>query len=442
MPKSMIYKKPSSIKRKYHEKVLSDDGVYTTWIRNLQVSEIFAEYVWLQFSVFDLNQLGLGLVHSILPIEYEPLIVNFEFETPSTEETLQGIWAKFKPVRYDLMYKWMTDFRYYVLENIKEEFQSTLLQMMPEKAKYGVTRYGMGIYDPVVVREFLRATFHKLRLLRKPDVSWLDTMRQVVETLDLTRVTDKHIFNRMSLLFSAQTNAFVLGLSLLGKAKLTETKDGWGVIPMIDADGNLLEVKFRTLDHLQMGFILGITPLGMGFLMPKESIYKLKDGKKNPPIIDFVSKKIKDIISRLSLSTWSYSNYNKPEEMADYHKSDRTTQYDLLQTQRRFIEEWVRARIPADEANPVKIRQYQNAVLQLVAWKAKRHRWGFGGWKAMTEDEFKSWWLEHWSSQGLKREVLERLYEGAKIWLSHIRDQKIRLGEKIKRSRLRLAMSI
>jgi len=52
----------------------------------------------------------------------------------------------------------------------------------------------------------------------------------------------------------------------------------------------ILDVKFRTLDHLQLGFILGVTPLGYGLLLPRESIYQLPGGKENPPIIDVITR--------------------------------------------------------------------------------------------------------------------------------------------------------
>ena len=191
-----------------------------------------------------------------------------------------------------------------------------------------------------------------------------------------------------------------------------------------------------------MGFILGLTPLGYGLLMPDESIYALKDGNKNPSIIQVLVDKILGIVNRVTSTVWAYGNYNKVEEMRNYHKSDRTAQYDSLQTQRRMIESWVEARIPPEESNPVRIRQYQNAVLQLVCWKAKRHKWGFKAWESMSDDDFKKWWLDHWSTQGLNRQVLEKLHEGAKRWTSDIRQTKLRLGIKVKKERLRRALSL
>jgi hypothetical protein len=333
----------------------------------------------------------------------------------------------------------MTNFKEYILTNIKEEYQSYLLIGTLQKAKYGITPYDLGYYDPIICREFLRSTFYKLRLLRTPDKSWFKTMDQIAEYLEMTGVTDEHMFNRLMSILSAQTQAFVLGLSILGRSKLTETDGEWGVVPVRTAKGEIYSLHFRTLDHLQMGFILGVTPLGYGILLPKESIYKLPDGKKNPPIIQAMVKKIKGIINRLPLTTFGYSNYNKPEEMLNYHKSEKTNQYHLLMTQRRIIEEWVKKQIPPEEANPVRIRQYQNAVLQAVAWRAKRHKWGYDSWKYMTEEQFKEWWKLHWKGQNLNETVLDKLYSGMEVWLKRIREEKVSLGEKVKKTRIQLS---
>ncbi|RLC63535.1 MAG: hypothetical protein DRI48_08360 [Chloroflexi bacterium] len=442
MPKSMINKSSSSIKAKYHQKTVSDSAITNTYIRLLDGEPLFAEYVWMQLSVFDLSELGLGLLYNILPVDFEPYSIDYTFETPTVDETLQGIWAKFKPVDFSKLYTWMTDFREYIIENFKEEFQPDLLLMTAEKAIYGVTPYARGIYDPVLAREFVRATFHKLRLLRTPDTSWKSMLQQIADFLEMIGVTDDNVFNRIMMLFSAQTQSFVLGLGILGRSRLSEMEGDYAKVPFLDAQGYIHDLKFRTLDHLQLGFILGVTPLGYGLLLPKNSIYKLVNEKENPPIIKVLTEKISGIIQRLTMSTWAYSNYNRPEEMLDYHKSEKANQYDLLQAQRRFIENWVYARIPPDEANPVRIRQYQNAVLQCVCWRAKRHRWGFKSWESMTEDQFKEWWLNYWESQGLSRETLNNLYGGMSLWLESVRKSKLNLGKKVQQVRKRLALSV
>ena len=442
MPRSMINKPSSSIKAKYHQKVASEDAIYITWIRNLDIQKLFAEYAWMQLSIFDLSELGLGLLYSILPIDYQPYSIDFTYQLPTPEETLQGIWAKFQPVDFSKLYIWMTDFKEYIIENFKEEYQPDLLIGVAPKAIYGVTPYGRGVYDPIIAREFLRATFHKLRLLRTPDTTWVTTMEHIAEFLDMIGVTDDNIFNRLMMLYSAQSQSFVLGLGILGRSRLTTTEGEYAKIPFLDAQGYIHDLKFRTLDHLQMGFILGVTPLGYGILLPKTSTYKMPEGKKNPAIIKIMTMKIKGIINRLTLSTWAYSNYNKPEEMVNYHRSDKADQYDLLQTQRRHIENWVYARIPPEESNLVRIRQYQNALLQAMAWKAKRHVWGFESWKTMTDEQFYAWWLDYWTKQGLTKQTLEDLYQNSKTWLTRLREDKVAIGEKVKTRRKQLALTV
>jgi len=434
-------KKPSSIKKKYHAKTLSDDGIYLNWIRSLDVSPMFADYVWLNISAFDLAQLGLGLIYDIAPIDFEPYNIDFNFVQPSISELMQGIWVKFERKKLEEEYEWMLDTDLYVSENFVPDYVGSVESSRLRKGVYGKTKYGRSYFDPLLMREFLRATIMRARLLRTPDISYKQFLEQIKEILDLSKIEDKHLYNRLMLLFSAQKHAFILGLSILGYSFLTKTEGDCAVIPFMDADGNIYDVKFRTLDQLLFGFILGVTPLGRGMLMPKNSIFKMEDGKKNPPMLRALLSKIRSIISKISLTAWAYGNYNRPEEMTKAHASERMEQYDMLQWQRRLIEQWVRRQIPPEEANPVKIRQYQNAILQYYGWKAKRHKWGFNAWKYATDDEFYSWWIEHWTAQGLNRQVLTKLFEGAKKWLPSLIQQKLRLGERVRRSRLRLALS-
>jgi len=442
LPRRATYRRIESWKRKYHEKVASEAGVYTTFIRALDVERRFAEYTWIQLPVFDLSELGLGLLYSILPIEYQPLTVDFEYVMPTPEETLQGVWAKFEPIRFDKLYIWMTDFREYVIENFKVEYQPDVILGRLQKAAYGITPYGRGLYDPIVAREFLRSTFQKLRLMRLPDVHYVSMLDEIVELLEMIGVTDEHVFNRLMMLFSAQTNSFVLGLGILGRSRLAAKEGAYVKVPFKDAKGVIHELRFSTLDHLQLGFILGLTPLGYGLLLPKESIYNLPEGKRNPPIIKLVQEKVRGIIHRLTLLPWSYANYNRPEEMLDVHKSDKANQYALIQQMRGFVERWVYERVPPEESNSVRIRQYQNAVLQLVFFRAKRHRWGFEGWEAMEEAQYKSWWKGYWKGQGLNEATLESLYEGIRPWLQRVRELRLDVGKKVKRRRLRLALSV
>jgi len=442
MPKRMTFKLPRHIKQKYYQKVASESGIYLTWLRLLDVLSLFADYIWLQLSVFDLSQLGLGLLFDILPADFEPYAIDFRYVTPTIEETLQGIWAKFEPVDYPTEYLWTVDWEKWAEENLKPEYQEPILKTRQKAGRYGETTYGLSHYDPILIREFLRATFYKLRLLRTPDLTWKEIVQEIIEYLETMDITNDLVWNKLMLHFSAQINSFVLGLSILGRSRLPELKDNWSLIPFIDREGVEHTVKFRTLDHIQVGFILGLTPLGYGVLLPYESIYLLPEGKKNPPIIKVLMDKLYGMKWRHTLTTWAYPNYNRPEEMINRHKSDKTAQYDLLQTQRRIIESWTHERIPPQERNLIRIRMYQNAVLQAIGWKAKRHKWGYKAWQHMTEEQFREWWLTHWEAQGLNKATLQALYEGMKIWIEPLRNAKLKLGARVKQARKRLALSL
>jgi hypothetical protein len=436
----MDYEQQMLQKQKYFEKTLSDNAIYLNTTRTIDVAPLFASNVWLDVTGMDTAVIGLGLINVITPSELQPLTIAFDYRSPTFEEMMQGIWVVFEGVDFSKLYAFMTDLNAYVIANFKEQFQPQVTQKIYPKAIYGVTPYGRGFYDPVVAREFLRSTFYRLRLLRKTDKSYLDTMDNASQKAGIISIAKDHIFNREFLIASAQEYAFVLGLAVLGRSRLTNTQNGWGIVPIKRSDGKILDVKFRTLDHLQLGFILGVTPLGYGILLPKESIYQLPEGKENPPIIDVITNKARKISRSIGLTAFGYANYNKPEEMTDYHKSERTAQYDQLMTDRRFIEDWVEKQIPPEEANPIRVRQYKNAVLQLISWKSKHHGWGYDGWEAMTEDQFKAWWIDNWKQQSLNETTLSNLYEGIKKWLPMLRERKLDLGKKVKETRQRLAL--
>ncbi|MEM2832705.1 MAG: hypothetical protein QXT16_08680 [Candidatus Caldarchaeum sp.] len=427
-------------KRKYWEKTHTQDGLTTLFLRHLQSEPLFSEYAWLQIGAFDLSQLGMGILYDILPVEFEPYSVDFRYVEPTLSETMQGIWVKFEPFPFAKAYPWMAEFSKYVFEGIKEEFQPDLLIGHPMKAIYGKTPYARGVYDPPQVREFLRATFYRLRLLRTSTLTWATNLAQIRELLKATEEIDENLWNRLFALLSGQTNAFVLGLSLLGRSFLTYTENGLGVVPVISYRGEELDVKFKTLDHLQMGFILGLTPLGFGLLMPLEGVYKLKEGGKNPIIIESLETKIKGMINRLSLSTFAYPNYNKPEEMIDLHRSEKVGTFDQLWKIREAVERWVETVVPPEESSAFKLRMYKSAVLEAIGWRKKRHAWGYKAWERMTEEEFRDWWVANWEAQGLRRDVLLNLFIGSDRWREPIRQDRFRLGVRVRQLRERLAL--
>ncbi|MGB9760024.1 MAG: hypothetical protein ACPLZG_09390, partial [Thermoproteota archaeon] len=294
--------------------------------------------------------------------------------------------------------------------------------------------------DGVILSEQITSS-RPLNVILTESLSLSDSLlrgRILTDSLSLSEVVAKQTSRALSdgVSLSEQiTRGRILidGLSL--SDLLTKRLITPAVIPYITPDGRVIEVKFYTLDHLMFGFILGVSKLGFGALLPKESTFYQPEGKKNPEFIEVIKNKVKGIINRQTLSTWSYALYNKPEEMVDYHKSERTEQYDLLQTQRRFIEDWVLSRLPKTVTSKVLVRQYQNAVLQAVGWKTKRHFWGFEPFKDTPEDKFKDWWLANWKAYGLDENILLDLYNNLETIIKAIRDVKTQIGEKVKKTR-------
>jgi len=250
---------------------------------------------------------------------------------------------------------------------------------------------------------------------------------------------------------SAQTEAFILGYGVLGHSKLGEHGSELAKVRFIDFDKNIAEALANTLDHLQYGFILGVTPLGYGYLIPRSGAYAKKKATVSNPFggsletltgpdaIHMVENRVRRVLRQYTYNALSFANYNKPEEQRDYRFSERADQWFALQELRYLVERIADPIIRKYEANPVKIRMYKSATLQLISAKAKRHKWGYKGFQAMTEEEFYNWWLEHWKSQGLNTQVLQEIYTRIKRWLSDWRTLKLKLGSRLKERRYSLA---
>jgi hypothetical protein len=231
-------------KRKYHDKALSNSAVTVTWQRILDGSKDFADYVWLNIPLFDLSQLGLGLLFSMLPFEFKPFTIDFTFELPTDEEIAQGIWADFEKVNYEFKYPWTTSPEEFAKTNFKPEYYKDILKTLTRKAYYGVSTYEGFVYDPVLAREYTSQTFHKMRLIRTPDQSFIKTSNIIAEKMDVSEVVPYEVTARLRLLASAQENSFVLGLSTLGRSRLSFSRFV-KIDPRLASSLLLLRIIFR-----------------------------------------------------------------------------------------------------------------------------------------------------------------------------------------------------
>jgi len=452
-----LIKEVRNQKYKYHKKVLSGSAVDVGFqrIRDIYpyLQQISAEYT-LFFNFLNISSIyTLGLN----PSELEPLNIDFEIELPSLEEYLEGIKIKIEPIEFPEAFK----------EFELEEFQieipplSTIEELTPEiiikpfvlpaietekrKLVIGVTKYGEGYVDPPLVREFLRSTYYMLLKKR----FYLPLVRNYIDefckVLNIETPIIETLYNRAVLLHQALYEGFVLGYNVLGVSKLSRKEGDYYLIDVITYRGDTVTVRFRSLQELLWGFILGVTPLGYGLLLPREEIFKKRlsprRGIEVRVLPEFVHWRYRRLLGRMFATPLAYSNYQRFKEMYDYHASDRTGVFGELTADKYFIESVVASILDRYDVDKVRQVAYRKAVLQLIGYVKKRHRWGYKIFRYMDEETFKKWWIEHWVRQGLNKAILEELYERCRIWLKPMRRKWEELGKKVKRLRYQLAQA-
>ena len=449
MPKNMLdfdtlIKELRRQKQKYHAKVLSSDALFANWLRGMDIEPFLPWYVWLMIPEFTYAGLAFSILFDLAPSEIVPVNWDFDVELPDIDELLQGILAEIKSIDWSEIYEWLQDIEKLIKENIEEPYQQQILESRPRKAVYGKTAYGTSYLDPPAVREAIRSTLFKLWVERYTLKQLREDHDNMAQVLKLSNGFKELLFHKISQTIFAQPSTFILGYGVLGRSylgrKTEEQQATLAEIKMVNHNLELVEWRGSTLDHVQMGMVLGVMPLGYGFLMPPKTVIKKPiPPEKLIPVTRFIYERGSKLIYKMSWNPFTFGNYNRPDEQQDYRRSERADQYMSLQLIRYQVERIVDPLIRQYETNPVKIRMYKSAALQLLSLPAKRHRWGYEAFKAMTEQELVEWWKQHWASQGLNSELLEAIYERLKRWLPEWRRIKLKLGTRVKETRYRLA---
>jgi len=437
-------------KAKYHSKVLSEDAIEVNLFRAIDIEAHAVEWAWQMIPQYNYATFGLAIIFDIPPIELEPMNVEFKVELPSWNELLQGILIKTE--RFDLSeeYPWLKETPSTIFENYKPEYAYLMAQKKAVKGVYDQTPYDISYYDPTAVRDFLRSTFQKLYLERKTFDMLAKDIKDIADKVQLNLDVARTVFSRIASTVNAQRQSFILGYSVLGLSFLSRRGSEEAKVLFTDLDGKDREIGFKHIDHLQLGFYLGLTTLGYGYLVPREVIHKMP--KKMlptgfsvfgaPSFVDVVLRKVLRFRDTFAYNAFSFANYNKWEEQRSYHLSERADQWFRLQLLRYHLENIALGIARRYEDNPVKLRMYKSAVLQLLGYPAKRHKWGYKVYSSMSDEEFKSWWLEHWKKQGLNEAVLLEIYERIKEWIKTWRIRKLEEGIRVRERRYQLAQAL
>lgn len=440
-------------KKKYHAKVLSGGALFNNWLRMMDVEDLTAFYIWLNIPEFTYAGLAMSFLFDIPLSEIIPANWDFEVEMPDLDELLEGILVDIIGFDWSNVFEWMDNIDKMIDELIDDQYQDDMKRSRLEKAVYGVSKFNRSYYDPPVIREAIRSTFHRLWFQRRTVRGLIADHELLGELARVRGDIAKYIFDRISMVVYQQPSGFTLGYSLLGHSFLGEPAPVEGerqaVLRSLSHEGEVFEWRGNSLDHAQIGMVLGVTPLGFGFMLPRDTVYKKPGTVKRDesgterivkqPLLDFVRARGEGLIRKMPWNPLSFGNYNRPEERSSYLRSERADQYMALQTVRYKVEHMVDPVIRMYESNPVKIRMYKSAALQLLSLPYKRHTWGMEAFKAMSEEELVEWWKRHWEEQGLKTEVLEAIYERLKRWLPEWRAYKLWLGRRVREARYRLA---
>jgi hypothetical protein len=435
----------SAQKAKYHAKVLSVDGEWSLFMRDFQIYDFAIDISELLIPEFYFASLSNSLLFGFDLTDIEPFNLEFDWRFPTLEEWENGI----NVVIDRILSPAATDLETFIMNNIQPIDQQPIMSSALSKGIYGVSTYGNAYYDPAAVAEFLRNVI-TLMFKKHPDFPQRKVkLMSLVNALNVNEDVARSVHDRMSMIMSAHTECFILDYGMLNITNLCQESpinEMLGVVPFIDLDGNYREAAVLTLDDMQAGCILDMTPLDYCYLMPDRSIYVngapvlglASDPSNTETIWESVDDKINRFMGRYMLTSAAFSNYNRGDEAADHTRSERTNVWGELMAGRYNIERMVQNTLSqlAPDLDPMRARAYVTAVLQLIGYRGKRHEWGFGTFKAMSQDELKNWWTQYWSSQGLDANVLGQLFDRLAPYLDAYVKKKVEMGASVRLKRL------
>ncbi|RLE94902.1 MAG: hypothetical protein DRJ96_09080 [Thermoprotei archaeon] len=443
-------------KQKYFAKVLSENAIWNNYLRAIDTEGVFGEWAWAESMYFIWLDISNLFIFGLEPYETAPLDPEFRAELPTLEEFLQGIKLKLIPLDVGEAYRqfyWdyyqgrvppLLDYATFVLATCWPEYFGWLIEQKRRKLIVGESTYGTSYVDPPVIRDFIRATLLELAK-RRMDFNRIRKLYQVaVDRGFIVEGVVEAIYNRLALHFQALFETFILDYNLLNYSKLCKRGSQKATFPIITWRGEEYDVEFTRFDELNAGFILNITPLNLGILMDRKSMFKPNPrapAKVGTPVpAHFIDWKVRRMISRYRATGVAFGNYQRPEETLAYYRSERADHYHQLRLFFYHLDALVDAILEHEDVDVFRKNLYKRAVAMLIGHKKKRHRWGYDAFKSMSEEEFKAWWLEYWRRQGLDVNTLNKLYERVSKWLPRLRSDLENLGERVRRRREQLAL--
>jgi len=433
-------------KRKYWYKTLSNEAIGSTLLSTIGIFDWLSFFGDITLSDTIFTSLVSMLLYDIPLIELSAWNIDWRIELPDLEEFLQGVLLKVIAIDVsDIIEEYLPDMSGIesdVDQLIQEVLESTVAEEVINtrlrKGVYDKTTYGNSYYDPPAVRDFLRSSFYfevKRPITIETAKSKLDAAKK---TLNIKEENAVDLFNRSQLMEAAKVKTLTFDYGWWDYSYWDY--DGERTVKIKDYNGNEVELEYEDLFDVVAGGFWDYANWDYFHWVDGTEQYKHPWKTDTNPIFLIRDKLVEHFRDRITSTPYLIANYLRREEREKFTPSDRLEVYALTDAHRKRIENMVKRLLSSIGVSvaPVVQRLYITAALQLYSLRYSDNKQGIEMYKRMSEDEFKNYWIEYWSKQGLDINVLERIYNEMKDVINMYGF--IRTREKIRFIRKKLRM--
>lgn len=423
-------------KQKLFEKTLSIDATDITYNRMLQINDIlnfntmYIQLINILASLATVADYGIGLT------DFDLYHIDFDFELPSLDELLAGIhikqilksleevYSEFAKIELGIDYP--IDQLLDYLRTLQQFFKADIwggigvpwIFDYGQPARYGITYYGTGYY--------YKFTLPEVRYVKLPLTLTSQQASGITQTIQQASLNPQVVAQwkvllgneqlakamtfRIDFLEKIMEKAMFLGFNIMGYSQFAPKAHKYGADGVEIQYSENIMLFLSSLDRALFGFILGITPLGVGrFTKENFTIFR-----STAPRFAFyralrIKRRFQSPISGLVFRRgW--------EAMRNHHKNPSIHKYATHRINIRMLRHRVKNRIAHLVQNAFDQNKYVMPVVDLVYRKRVGHKRSMS-WKAkMSDEEFKKLWLEKWAAQGLNKDILNMLYGEYITW--------------------------
>ena len=401
-------------KLKYWTKSLSEDAIDSnTWrmFDTFDLGSFWGDWV-LSDTLF--SSLVSMLLFDIPLSDITPWLLNWEIELPSIDEFLRGVLIKLEPIDISIQFPELTSIFDTAWSIFTDEVAEGVAGTRLVKAIYGQSRYDESYYDPEAVREFLRSTLYAFM---KKNISWSEVKTRVEKAAQQLGVPEdlvRTVFDRLSMITSIKEAAATWDFAWWDTSSWSpETHSG--AVEFVTYDLTTESVEYEQLFDAQGSGVWDYACWDYCYWTPETPAYRFDEQKMLVAFDTYRDFIVQGFRRRYLATALAAANYQTAPERRTW-SSGRTETYALPVSQRYRIESIVdnvvKSKVP--DIDPVRLRLYKSAALDIYGSLYGVHRWGSEMQRAMSADEYKQYWISKWSADSLDPDVLSAIWDNVK----------------------------